>query len=44
MAAVYYTAVRHLRAGTITAKEKRLLLQVNKTRYYARIRAATVSG
>lgn len=37
-------AVKHLRAGTITAKEKRYLLFACGVKYYALLRAATVSG
>lgn len=37
-------AVKHLRAGTITAQEKRYLLFAHPVRYYNLLRVATVSG
>jgi hypothetical protein len=37
-------AITHLRAGTITAKERRYLLFVCPAKYYNLLRVATVSG
>jgi hypothetical protein len=41
---VQTVAITHLRAGTITAQERRYLLFACSVKYYNLLRVATVSG